>query len=267
MNAGCPVCRCQEHRPILSVRGFAIVQCAGCQLQYVWPMPTPAELAGYYQDPSYFAGDVNEGYADYEALAKVLRPLAVRRLQAIGNALGQPGRILDFGCAAGYFLEQAQQIGWQIAGVELAQGMAEHAAARLGIPITADLDPALHPAGSFDAITLWEVIEHLPEPVATLQCLAALLRPGGLIALSTPNTGHWQAVTAPETWTSYRPPAHLLYFTAETLRDTLQRAGLSAITIGRSGPLPPLPGWLAGPPSPCSAGWRAARRQRGDSPS
>ncbi len=243
MNTGCPVCGEVEHQPVLCTRGFSIVQCRGCTLQYAQPMPDRAQLAAYYQDPTYFAGDIDEGYADYDAMAKVLRPLAKRRLQTITAVLGRPGRILDFGCAAGYFLEQAQTAGWRIAGVELAHAMAELAAARLGISIHADLGPLTDQEG-FDAVTLWEVIEHLPDPIDTLQHLRACLRPGGVLALSTPNTGHWQALEAPEAWTSYRPPAHLLYFTETTLRTTLERAGFSEIVIGRSGPMPRLPGWL-----------------------
>lgn len=61
------------------------------------------------------------------------------------------------------------------------------------------------PALLFDAITMWEVLEHLPDPVATMQGLRGRLRPGGVLMLSTPNAGHWQAVRAPERWRGYRP--------------------------------------------------------------
>ena len=205
-------------------------------------MPSDRELQAHYQDPAYYEGKEDQGYRCYADMKKALVPHFARRLRAIRNRLPNRGRLLDFGCASGYFLEMARADGWHIAGVELAQSIARLASNTLGIPIAASLDTLLENA--FDAITLWEVIEHLPRPVEELRHLRERLRPGGLLMLSTPNTGHWQAVREPDTWTSYRPPSHLLFFTAPTLQNVLQRAGFERIEIYRVSPLPPLPGWL-----------------------
>ena len=206
------------------------------------PCQRPTDLAAYYQDLAYFEGSATEGYADYAGMEQVLRPLAERRLRQIEARTDGPGRVLDFGCAGGFFLDQARQRGWQIAGVEISQPMAERAAALLQIPIAANLAELADPHGAFDVITLWEVIEHLPDPLAVLAQLRLLLKPGGWLALSTPNTGHWQALAAPDQWTSYRPPAHVLYLTEPTLRNLLEQAGFTAVQIWRSGPRPYLPG-------------------------
>jgi SAM-dependent methyltransferase len=149
---------------------------------------------------------------------------------------------LDFGCAAGYFLQVARDDGWQIAGVELSQEMAQSAAHTLQVPVVSSLDDL--PAGTFDAITLWEVIEHLPCPMITLCQLCDHLRPGGLLMLSTPNAGHWQAVHEPDSWASYRPPSHLFFFTAYTLANALRQAGFERVSVHGVSPLPRLPLWL-----------------------
>jgi 2-polyprenyl-3-methyl-5-hydroxy-6-metoxy-1,4-benzoquinol methylase len=209
---------------------------------YVRPMPSPAALEAHYQSMAYFEGDEDQGYASYADVEKALRPHFQNRLHIINTYLPERGRLLDFGCAAGYFLQIAQHDGWSIAGVELSRTMAEQATRMLGVPVAATLDEL--PAGQFDAITLWEVIEHMPDPLDVLRQLRARLRPGGVLMLSTPNTGHWQAVRAPELWRSYRPPSHLIYFTATTLTETLQKAGFQRVVVRKTGPLPPLPDWL-----------------------
>lgn len=240
----CPICGALDAQQVLDRGPYRVVRCQRCQLQYAHPMPTPDDLAAYYQDLAYFEGSATEGYADYAGMEQVLRPLAERRLRQIETRTDGPGRVLDLGCAGGFFLDQARRRGWQIAGVELSQPMAERAVALLQIPIATNLAELTDPHGTFDVITLWEVIEHLPDPLAVLAQLRFWLKPGGWLALSTPNTGHWQALAAPDQWTSYRPPAHVLYLAEPTLRSLLAQAGFTAVQIWRSGPRPYLPGWL-----------------------
>jgi 2-polyprenyl-3-methyl-5-hydroxy-6-metoxy-1,4-benzoquinol methylase len=227
---------------MLTKNGHDIVGCTACGLMYVRPMPSPAALEAHYQSADYFAGAEDQGYANYTDIQKALQPHFQRRLHTINTYVPNRGRLLDVGCAAGYFLQIAQHDGWDIAGVELSRDMAAQASQMLDISVATTLDDL--PAGQFDAITLWEVIEHIPDPLAVMQQLCARLRPGGVLMLSTPNTGHWQAVRAPERWRSYRPPSHLLYFTATTLEETLHKAGFERITIHKVAPLPPMPTWL-----------------------
>lgn len=238
----CPLCGGTGSSPVLTKDGYPIVRCTACGFMYVCPMPTPEAIQAHYQDPAYFAGAAEQGYADYTAMQKALAPHFARRLAVLAQALPERGRLLDVGCAAGFFLQQAHAAGWQIAGVELARDMAAHATKLLDIPIATRLDDL--PPGQFDAITLWEVIEHVPDPVAFLRQLVARLQPGGVLMLSTPNTAHWQAQREPQQWISYRPPAHLLYFTEPTLRAAVENAHLQVQQVWRTFPLPPIPAWV-----------------------
>ena len=230
---------------MLTKNGYTIVLCGACGLLYVCPIPSDAELAAHYQQLSYFEGDADQGYRSYAEMEKALLPHFSRRLRYLEERLGGPGRLLDFGCASGYFLTLAQQAGWQVTGVELSQEMARIATARVaasGGRIFTTLD-ALGKE-EFDAVTLWEVVEHLPRPVETLAALAARLRPDGLLMLSTPNTAHWQAQRNPAAWVGYRPPSHLLFFTPPTLTRTLETVPLVQVTVRPTAPRPPLPGWV-----------------------
>lgn len=242
MTASCPLCAGVAHTSWLTRNGYALERCSTCGLIYVSPMPSPEALAAHYSDPAYFAGEVEQGYRDYAAMHVALRPHFLRRLRSLEATHPARGRLLDFGCADGYFLQLAQARGWQVTGVELSADMARVAAQTLNAPVFTD--PAALGAATFDALTLWEVIEHLPDPLPQLRALYARLRPGGTLMLSTPNTGHWQAQRRPDLWQSYRPPSHLLYLTAPTLTLLLDAAGFTEIEVQRTRPLPALPGWL-----------------------
>lgn len=237
----CPICGSADAAPVIALRGFTYARCQGCRTVYINPMPSAGEAAAYYQSPAYFAGDEG-GYRDYAAMHRALAPHFRRRLRVLAQRLPHRGRLLDVGCADGYFLELARAEGWEVAGVEVSERMAAEVTARLGIPVATSLDTL--PPVLLDAVTLWEVVEHFPEPIAELRRIRDHLRPGGLLMLSTPNAGHWQAVQEPERWTGYRPPAHLVLFTAESLHLALQKAGLVPKEVRKTAPLPPLPGWI-----------------------
>jgi SAM-dependent methyltransferase len=238
----CPICDHDTSTPVVVRNGFPYVRCYACSAVYVHPLPPAEVLQAHYQDAAYFAGDEQQGYRCYADMHKALAPHFRRRLTFLARQLDRKGRLLDFGCADGYFLEEARAAGWEIAGVEIAAEMATSARQRLGIPIAGALQDA---AGThFDAITLWEVVEHLRDPVGELRAVRDYLRPGGVLALSTPNADHWQALREPEAWTAYRPPSHLVLFGAPAIHLALTRAGFEHIEVRHVAPLPPMPGWL-----------------------
>jgi SAM-dependent methyltransferase len=237
----CPVCRGASSAPVLRKNGYTISRCVGCGSFHVTPMPTDEVLYAHYQDLGYFSGQGEQGYVSYADMAKALLPHFRRRLAAIDGAVAR-GKLLDFGCAAGYFLQLAQADGWRVAGVELSREIAQTTARQLGVPVASSVDEL--PEGSFDAITLWDVLEHVPEPVRLLCQLRDSLRPGGLLMLSTPNAGHWQALSEPDQWEALRPPSHLVLFTARALGRALREAGFEDASIRGALPLPRLPGWL-----------------------
>jgi SAM-dependent methyltransferase len=142
------------------------------------------------------------------------------------------GRLLDVGCGKGRFLAAARDAGWRVLGIEFAPESA--AAARKahavdvisGDFLTAPLE------GGFDVITMWHVLEHLPDPAAALVKAAGLLRPGGRLVVSVPNNESLQARLGGEDWFHLDLPRHMFHFGPRSLAAMASSAGLRVERIG-----------------------------------
>lgn len=158
----------------------------------------------------------------------------VRRIAALLDRDPQGMRLLDVGCSSGAFLASARKLGCEVEGVEPAP-QAAAAAARLGLVVHAGtLDQAALPAGSFDAVTLFEVIEHLNAPNALLREIHRVLRPGGLLLVGTGNTASWTARVLGERWDYFsidRHGGHISFFNPGSLRLAGQRCGFELACI------------------------------------
>lgn len=237
----CPLCGSLSNTPHLQKYGHSICRCNDCGHIHVNPMPSDEALTAHYQDLSYFEGADEQGYKSYADMHRALKPHFERRLSLLKSKAASGNQLLDFGCADGYFLSLAKKHGWRISGVELSSEMAARASKELGVSIDQAIPDRF---GAYDVMTMWEVIEHMPRPIEHLRRLIDLLKPGGVLALSTPNTEHWQAVRSHDKWVSYRPPSHLQYFTESTLSRSLSAAGFCNVVIQQTMPLPPMPNWL-----------------------
>ncbi len=226
----CSLCESVQTQPYLTVDGYNIARCSRCRFMFVAPMPAPTELEHLYAQAGYYE-DSDLGYADYLGDRARHEQLAERRLRRIERLLPGTGSVLDVGCAAGFFLNTARSRGWRTVGVEISPEMRAYAEGLLGHAVVPTLDELEIAPDSLDAVTLWEYIEHVPDPLDEVRRVAALLRPGGILALSTPNTGYWTASYQPERWREFKPPAHLGFFTRETLHRLLDSSGLAVIAV------------------------------------
>lgn len=150
------------------------------------------------------------------------------RFMMLGNET--PGRLLDVGCGGGRFLRRMQKRGWQVAGTDFDEQAAARVSRRYGIEThVGDLPHCGLPAGSFDAITLSQVIEHLYAPLATLRECLRLLRPGGLLVMTTPNAASLGAAEFGASWRGWEAPRHLHLFTVDSLSALARQAGFEII--------------------------------------
>lgn len=238
-NPPCPACTARAFRPLLTVRGRQIYRCSVCGLA-TWDW-RGVDLSGFYEEPYWKSPDVGRGYADYFALAGALTYTHRQRLRWITAALARAGgarcavaaerpALLDAGCGPGFFVQAAQQRGFRASGVEISDYAVRFAREQLGLDVRRgqvrreDLRP-----GPYDVVTLWDVLEHLPDPAAALAAVAGVLRAGGLLALSTGDIASPVARLSGRRWHLFNLPEHLWFFTLSSLRRLLRRAGLQPI--------------------------------------
>ncbi|MGB7622010.1 MAG: class I SAM-dependent methyltransferase [Terriglobia bacterium] len=215
----------------LKKNGYDICGCTQCGFQFVAPMPDEEFLSRFYQELDYFQSDGSFGYSDYEARREIYLASFRSHLRVLEGHTGG-GRLLDLGCGNGEFLKLAREAGWEAYGVEMSESSRQEAERRTGVRVYSSVHDLPGQSGPFDVITLWEVIEHLPQPDKVVGEVLPLLQPGGLLALTTPNTRNLTAQRSPSQWAEYKPPEHLLYFDFKTIQQYLStRFNLQMIEV------------------------------------
>ena len=209
----CPLCGGMG-RPAFSAGGYAHHACAGCGTWFVAPVPDAAALASVY-----LAADRETGSRScWECSARHAHATWCKALEDVRRVAGD-GPILDAGCGTGQFLAFARERGFgELHGVELAPRAAAEARAASGANVrVADLFRAELLPRTFAAVTLWDVLEHLPDPRAALRRVRDLLRPGGLVVLGTPSRAGVSLRLLGRRARVVTPPEHLLYATPRGL--------------------------------------------------
>lgn len=213
---------------------FRYVRCQQCGLIYQTPRPVAAEMGRYYPD-DYLPFDT--GLSSRQGLIQGLRQRLVqyglqKRCRPLLRArrMAGPGALLDIGCGPGHFLAAMQAHGWDVQGVETNPRAAQYGNQVLGVPIkTGALREGEFGAGTFDAVTLWDVLEHLHHPARTLQEIVRILRPGGILLLRVPVVDSLDARLFGSAWAGLDPPRHLVVFSQRTVEQMLVQQGLDVL--------------------------------------
>lgn len=231
----CTACGRRAARPLYTVKGFAIVACeCGLARTVLPPGFDPASI--YTSD--YFQGGQSDGYADYEGSAAELRGEFRRTLEALTRHV-DGGRLLELGCAYGFFLDEARAR-FEVSGVEISDH-ARAACLSRGLAVEREATPEFLAAhGPFDAAVLLDVIEHLRDPGEVLARLHAAMRPGAQLLVTTGDHGSLLARAMGRRWRLMTPPQHLWFFAPRTLRALLARQGFRVHTVEHPWKLVPL---------------------------
>jgi 2-polyprenyl-3-methyl-5-hydroxy-6-metoxy-1,4-benzoquinol methylase len=218
------------------------VKCKECGLVYSSPRPTPEELLHSYEEvtDALYLEESERGRR--VTFHKNLRPL---------DALvpkGTSRRLLDIGCYTGILLEVAEEAGWETWGVEPCLWAAEEAQ-RKGLRVEPKtLAEAGFPEGFFDAVTMWDVIEHLSDPLGELREVRRVVKEGGIVSIHTTDITSPFARLLGERW-PWLLEMHIYYFSPQTLAAMLEEAGLQVLEARVQGRYVPM-GYLASRLSP-----------------
>jgi SAM-dependent methyltransferase len=205
--------------------GYSIVECNQCGLQYVGEDPKNIDFATLYSE-AYYTGGSGQVFANYVGEERSRRASARRKLRSMRRRTTRSGRLLDVGCAAGFFLIEARNY-FETQGVEISEFSSRIARERFGLDVvTGSLQDAKFTADSFDVITMWDVVEHLPDPKAVLVEASRVLKPGGSLVLTTGDVGSRYARRAGPNWHLFEPPWHLYFFSQATMSAMGAAAGL-----------------------------------------
>jgi SAM-dependent methyltransferase len=213
-------------------RGLRIARCEECGHGYVWPLPSVEFLNSIYVDPAYYQGAAESiGFQDYKSLAPARNRMFARHLTRIEAEVGT-GRILDVGCATGDFLKVARSRGWRVIGADPSAARAEVEAAGIELVGTTVHDSDVE-EGTLDAVTFWDVLEHVTSPIADLTRARKLLKPGGVIAVTVPDSANLLARASGRRWFGYKTAGeHLQFFTRASLSAAMLRAQVAPRALG-----------------------------------
>lgn len=222
-----------EGRDRLQGKGgtFSLVRCGRCGLIYLNPRPTQEEMSRYYpKEYDRYRPAIEDEPSGLKRW--LLRYGIQKRCRAI-TARKKGGRLLDVGCATGIFLAEMRRHGqWELHGVETTREAVAYARTRFGLDIfIGELEEAGYPDRYFDVITLWDVLEHLPDPRFTLLEIRRIMKPDGILLLQVPDVNSLEARLFGRFWIGLDIPRHLYLFSKQTLKPLLQQAGFEAREI------------------------------------
>lgn len=215
----CRVCDSTKVAQWFEVRGSTLDRCDTCEFVQVRDHPPAGTLEAIYESAYFDKGKYDNGFAQ--------RRENQRRLALMTRAgVAQGSRVLDVGCGPGEFVEFAS-VQFDMWGLDISPAAIEQArrrCPRIAAQLVAGVVEDLHfDAGSFDAIAMWDVVEHLWDPRGACRRLVDLLRPGGRLILSTPDIGAATARLMGRRWAFMTPPEHLGFFNRSSLSVLLER--------------------------------------------
>jgi SAM-dependent methyltransferase len=265
-HVNCGVCGSENYKPLFEAADYIygnkgvwpVAQCERCGVVYMNPRIPPEQIGAYYPT-NYYTNNksgskswwgikdgignmvlqrkygyscAEVGHSTPNLLAQLLYPLFSQWAgfsKYVTKVAG--GRILDVGCGNGHTLSVYKGLGWHTFGNELGEDSARLAKQAGHEIFLGELRAAEYPNSFFDAVTMWDALEHIHDPLSTLCEIRRILKPDGRLYISVPNFGSWYARKFRDKWFMFTAPLHYYHYTDRTLTDLLHRAQLKDVQI------------------------------------
>lgn len=234
---GCPFCRSGNIQQKFSAKDytvsgetFMIWQCLNCSGAFTQDIPSQEAIGPYYASETYIShSDTSKGFINriYHAVRK--RTLVQKRNLLQKETGLQAGNVLDIGCGTGAFLYTMKEGGWDITGLEPDETARRNAKQLHHIePLSSPTLFSLHPV-SYDAITMWHVLEHVHQLHEYLQQIKMILKPGGIFIVAVPNYTSGDAAHYQQYWAAYDVPRHLYHFSPASMKQLVKLHGMQVV--------------------------------------
>lgn len=233
----CPVCGAEGTRSVLSVKDytvsgetFTIAECPACTFRFTQDVPPVSAIGAYYRSDDYIShSNTSKGLVNRLYLAVRKRTIRQKRKLVVQATALSTGTLLDVGSGTGVFAAEMQRAGWNVTALEPDPGARKLAKELHGV----DVQDAGHllalPPASFDAITLWHVLEHVHDLHGYLGQLYALLKDAGKLVIAVPNYTAKDAAMYAAHWAAYDVPRHLWHFSPRSMQVLLAKHGFTIL--------------------------------------
>ncbi|MBN7814396.1 class I SAM-dependent methyltransferase [Algoriphagus pacificus] len=236
----CPLCKSGlflNYKEIVdhavSKETFIICKCQNCSLLFTNPRPKEEKIGPYYDFPEYYSHEKNNKNLTQLIYNKVRNYAVLQKVKLISE-LKEPGKLLDYGCGTGEFLQAAQLKGWTIKGIEPTEKARNQANQILDGKVLENIE-LLEDKKKFDIITLFHVLEHIHTLRKTTKKIIKRLKSDGYILIAVPNPTSFDALKYRENWAGWDVPRHLYHFDETAITNFEQIFDLDLV---RTVPMP-----------------------------
>lgn len=243
---------------------WTLLKCPDCRLVWLIPRPISSDIGKLYEEyythndtcySSRLSGlitavrnailEMHMGYRNLDnslflkifgKMLSLVKPIKERvELGVMFLKRNGPGKLLDVGCGRGDFLAKMRDLGWEVIGLEPDEQLAELAHRRFNLDVrNGTIEQAHFPDDTFDAITVNHVIEHLPDPIGSLQECKRILRKDGKLVILTPNIESLGSQTFGKAWWHLDPPRHFYIFSPLSLKSCVEKTGFNVLALRTS---------------------------------
>jgi ubiquinone/menaquinone biosynthesis C-methylase UbiE len=232
----CPVCssqklirkiECIDHST--SKEKFTIDSCETCDFTFTNPRPKEESLGEYYESDMYIS-HTNNTKGLFNWMYQTIRKYAIGTKVALLKKISPTGKHLDIGCGTGEFLNSCEKSGYSTKGIEPSKLAREQAIDNYDLSISSDTNLAQYTNKEFDSISMWHVLEHIPNLNNTIKEFDRILNQKGKVIIAVPNHKSWDANHYKEFWAAWDVPIHLWHFSKYTIEKLFSKHNFKLIT-------------------------------------
>jgi len=226
----CNLCGSDEHKLFREINDYRLVKCKRCGLVFRDPRPTQQEIHEQYSANYHIERLLRQKLGTEKGIEEEIKK-NIGRSEEMLKYFSKETKLLDIGCSVGFFLASLKRYGWDATGIDISEWACEFARKKFGLNVFAGTIEEIQFNERFNVITMYHILEHLPRPLQSLKRVSELLADDGVLIIKGPNLGSFDRIWHGINWRGYSDRTHLYYFTLETYRMILEKAGFTVQKI------------------------------------